>query len=179
MLAYHLGVRPGRSELFDLRWTDFDLAQGWVRVRSADKGGLPWRDVPIAEDFLPILTEWHAEDTAKGIIAPVHWHGHPVTTIQKTWEAAKEKAGVTRRMRLYDLRHHFATVLLEGDVDCGIVAGMMGHTTDRMVHKVYQRVRRGGKRAAIAKLPSLKRRDSQAQAENSSVLVDETPTRRQ
>jgi len=174
-LAFYLGVRPGASELFALTWEDFNLAEGWVRVQSADKGGLPWRDVPIVGEAIPILTEWQAEDAATGMARPIHYRGHPVSSVKKSWATAKEKAGITRRLRLYDLRHHFATALLEGGADPGIVAGMMGHTTTRMVQEVYQRVRREGKREAISKLPKLfekHRGDAQT-----NVISEDTTTR--
>lgn len=158
LLAFHTGVRVGASELFAMRWSDFDLAAGWVRVRSAEKGGLPWRDVPIFPDFLPLLTEWRAEDGA--ILWPIHFHGKPVQSVKGAWGGALRRAGIERRIRPYDLRHFFATDLLEQGVDPGVVAGLMGHTTTRMVQDVYQRVRRAGKMDAILKLTRLKRRDS-------------------
>jgi len=158
-LAFYLGVRPGATELFSLRWSDFDLNSGWVRVQSADKGGLPWRDIPLDDSIIPALIEWKTEDDKSEIPWPIHWRGKQISSIKTAWATAKKNAGITRKLRPYDLRHHFTTALLEEGVDPGIVASMMGHTTTRMVHQVYQRVRREGKRAAIAKLPKLKRRD--------------------
>jgi len=158
LIAFHTGVRVGASELFSMRWSDFDIAAGWVRVRSADKGGLPWRDVPILPDFLPVLAEWRAEDG--NVQWPIHFHGKPVQSVKGAWGAALKRAGIERRIRPYDLRHFFATDLLEQGVDPGVVAGLMGHTTTRMVQDVYQRIRRAGKVDAILKLARLKRRDS-------------------
>lgn len=172
-LAFYLGVRPGQSELFALRWDDFNLEDGWVRVMSADKGGLPWRDVPLARNILPLLNRWKADDDAAGIAWPIHWRGKPVSSVKGAWENAKAAAGITRRIRLYDIRHHFATSLLEQGVDPGIVAGMMGHTTVRMVQEVYQRVRRAGKRSAIDKLPSLKKRNVLKKTVKVHILVIE------
>lgn len=175
LIAFYTGVRFGGSELFSMTWADFDLASGWVRVRSADKGGLPWRDVPIAPDFRPALEEWKAADDAAGIAWPIHFKGRPVKSVKGAWGAALKRAGIDRRIRPYDLRHFFATDLLEQGVDPGVVAGLMGHTTTRMVQDVYQRVRRAGKENAIKKLTKLSRRDGLPKTGN--VVSEDTKKR--
>ena len=47
----------------------------------------------------------------------VNYYGRPIKSIKKSWKAALEKAKITRRIRPYDLRHHFVTRALENGAD--------------------------------------------------------------
>ena len=146
----------GPSELLRLTWADIDLAAAVVRVPNADKGNAePWREVPITPDVAALLTRWHDEDTAAGIAHVVHHRGRPVQSIKKAWQTAKRRAGITRPLRPYDLRHGFATQIIAGGADMGTVAVLMGHTSPTVVLKHYQHVLDAQKQRAVCALPPL------------------------
>lgn len=63
------------------------------------------------------------------------------------------RAGITRRIRPYDLRHAFATEAIAAGADIGTVAKLMGHTDMNMILKHYQHVLSSQKRAAVEALP--------------------------
>ena len=69
------------------------------------------------------------------------------------WRGALRRAGITRRIRPYDLRHAFATEAIAAGVDIGTVAKLMGHSSPMMLLKHYQHVMDSQKRAAIEALP--------------------------
>ena len=75
--------------------------------------------------------------------------------IKTAWLAALHKAGITRRIRPYDLRHAFATELIAGGVDIGTVAKLMGHSSPTMLLHHYQYVMDEQKQAAVEALPNL------------------------
>jgi integrase len=52
------------------------------------------------------------------------------------WKPALEKAGLEKR-RLYETRHTFATLMLDGGDLPGWVQKMMGHETLQMIHDRY------------------------------------------
>lgn len=128
------GVRVGPSEMFRLTWDDVDLIQGILRVHGAKKNpNAPWREVPIRESLLPIFHKWRQEDEAAGMAYLIHHNGKPVQKIKTAWLSALRRAGITRRIRPYDLRHAFATELIAGGVDIGTVANLMGHSSPTMI----------------------------------------------
>jgi len=154
VLGYYGGMRVGESELLRLRWQDVDLAAGVFRVPNAHKGvGDPWREVPIQPQIAPLLRQWLEADKAAGIEMVVSFHGKPVRKIKTAWAATLRRAGITRNIRPYDLRHGFATQIIAGGADVGTVAALMGHTSPVMVLRHYQHVLNSQKRDAIAALP--------------------------
>ena len=156
VLGAQCGVRVGPSELFRLTWGDVDFTRRILRVHGARKNPhAPWREVPIRESLAPLFEAWHREDAAKGIPYLVSHKGRPVQKIKTAWEAALRRAGITRRIRPYDLRHAFATELIAGGVDIGTVAKLMGHSSPAMLLTHYQYVMDGQKRAAVEALPEL------------------------
>ena len=156
VLGYYAGMRVGQSELLRLTWQDVDVQAGVIRVPNACKGNAdPWREVPILPQLAPLLRQWRDADAAAGIACVVHYHGKPVRKIKTSWAAALRRAGITRHIRPYDLRHGFATQIIAGGADVGTVAALMGHTSPVMVLKHYQHVLNEQKRDAIAALPPL------------------------
>lgn len=156
VLGAQCGVRVGSSELFRLTWADVDLLRGVLRVHGAQKNpNAPWREVPIRESLLPLFEAWRKDDLADGVEYLIHHNGQPVSRIQKAWKQTLQRAGITRRIRPYDLRHAFATELIAGGVDIGTVAKLMGHSTPTMLLTHYQHVMDKQKRAAVESLPDI------------------------
>lgn len=113
--------------MFRLAWSDVDLAGRVVRVPAAKKNiNEPWRNVPIRDSLMPVFSAWHEEDQKNGSGFLVHYEGKQVTSIQTAWNATLRRAGITRKIWPYDLRHAFATEALSADVDAGTVAKIMG-----------------------------------------------------
>lgn len=154
ILGAQCGVRVGPSELFALTWEDVDLMRGVLRVHGAKKNpNAPWREVPIRESLMPLFLQWRQEDAADGEAYLIHHNGKPVESIKRAWSQALQRAGITRRIRPYDLRHAFATELIAGGVDIGTVAKLMGHSSPTMILTHYQYVMDGQKRDAVESLP--------------------------
>lgn len=152
LLSYYIGLRPGAVELLTLTWDDVNLSTGVILVRSADKGGPPVRYVPIHADFLPELTQWYEADKKRGPI--VHYHGHALKKIGKAWHGTLKRAGITRRLRPYDMRHNFITQALEAGADLKALAQIVGSRPETIMRH-YQHVSRELHRQTVAKIPGL------------------------
>lgn len=156
VLGAKLGMRVGPSELLKLTWADVDLERGIVRVPAARKNKRePWREVPIKNDILRLFRVWKEQDDMQGMTHVIHWHGHPVKALGRAWHRALERAGITRRIRPYDLRHAFATDALRAEKDVGTVAKLMGHSSPEMVLRTYQHVVSAQKKETVEALPSI------------------------
>lgn len=88
-------------------------------------------------------------------IPVVHYLFRPVKSLKRSWATAKRRAGITRELRPYDLRHAFATLALEAGADLKAVSELIGHSRPDTTMRVYQHVNRRQHREAVAKIPSL------------------------
>lgn len=156
VLGAQCGVRVGPSEMLRLTWNDVDLVRRVLRVHGAKKNhAAPWREVPIRESLVPFFEAWQAEDAVTGTMHLISYKGHSLKKIQTAWDHALRRAGITRRIRPYDLRHAFATDLIAGGVDVGTVSKLMGHSSPTMILTHYQYVMDKQKRAAVEALPDI------------------------
>lgn len=153
-IAYYTGCRPGPKELFSLTWRDVDFFAKSITITSAEKGGLASREIDLAPKFLELLKQWRREDEESGkpVKYLVHYAGGPVTSIRKGFEAAMRRAGITRRIRRYDLRHMTATEMLAAGVHLKTVSEILGHKSIVQTADTYSHVRSPEKRNAVEKL---------------------------
>jgi integrase len=64
-----------------------------------------------------------------------HW-AH--TTLEYQWNVAKKRAGITRKLTTYSLRHFFASNCLSKGIPITDVAEWMGHKNINMTFKIYR-----------------------------------------
>lgn len=82
----------------------------------------------------------------------VHYHGRPVGRMKTAWRAAITRAGITRRIRPYDLRHLAASAMLDAGADLKSVSEILGHASPDMTLRTYQHTSTALRREAIARL---------------------------
>ncbi len=193
LLCWYLGLRPGRVEVLErLTWGKVSWETRRIRVTSAKKGGPVDRDVPIHREFQPTLAGWYEKDRRnlaalvekaarrktgrkRGTLAPVphdvrnltivHYWGHPIRySIRTAWKSALRTAGITRRLRPYDLRHHFATRALESGGDLKSLSLVMGSSPKTLIHH-YQHVTDALANATVNLIPPLDPKATPKEAE--------------
>jgi integrase len=154
-VAYYTVARPGPVELFSLQWRDVDWKKKRIRIRSAKTGG--WRWQYPDKKFMARLREKYAGDRKNYPECPwiIHFNGSAVKSIKKAWIQAKEDAGITRKIRFYDIRHYYITYALAGGADIMELAERVGHTTPEMIIKVYAHLAKDLRRNKAHKLPFL------------------------
>lgn len=143
-ISYYTGLRPGAVELLSLKWENVEWQAQHIYILSAHKGGPLQRVVDIHPEFYPLLARWHDEDKAVfGARLPespiIHYAKRPIKSLQTTWENTLVRAGITRRIRPYDLRHSFVTRSLEDGADLKTVSEIVG-SAPATIMKHYQHV---------------------------------------
>lgn len=149
LIAYHTGLRPGVVELSRLRWEHVDFHGRTLMVISAVKGGMPSRMVPLNATIMEHLSKWYEEDLKENRPYLVNYRGGPIDSLRTAWKNAKRRAKVTRRLRLYDIRHAFATRLLAAGANLKAVSEIIGHSSPNLTLEVYQHVDNDLKRQAV------------------------------
>jgi integrase len=158
--ALDTGTRQG--EMLALRFSDVDFARGLITLRGETTKNRKTRFVPIATARLRAVLEWlqlEADGERKGADALVFTDelGEPIGRFRTAWVTAVLKAhGITPKWKAYnwtaltpecleefrridlrwhDLRHEYASRLVEQNVPLAQVRDLLGHasitTTER------------------------------------------------
>lgn len=133
------------SEVESLDWKDVDLHKRRLKLRG-EKRETRSRWVPIAPTLAALLEA--AGPGASGRVVS------PWGNVRRALHTACDNAGV-KRVSPNDLRRTFASWLVQNDVPLLTVATLMGHSSTRMVEKVYGRLSQENLDDAIAAVPAM------------------------
>ncbi len=150
LVAFYTGCRPGQTELFRLRWDDVNWQEKTITIYGSKTKKI--RKVYLNDAFFNMLVDKYKKRDCDYIIS---YRGRPVKSLRKAWKKAKQAAGITRRLRLYDIRHAFATYMLAAGADLKAVSEMMGHNSTKMTADRYYELVKDLKKQAVSKLPVL------------------------
>lgn len=142
MATYSAGLRV--SEVVRLKPEHIDGSRMTIRIEQA-KGnkdrytilsGRLWEEMQFyLKVYRPTIWLFYARYRDK----PMN-----ITTAQRIYNAARQKAGITRGRGIHTLRHCFATHLLESGIDLRTIQELMGHryinTTIRYLHLTHARL---------------------------------------
>lgn len=148
-VEWHIGTRPGPSELFAIRWRHVDFENGLIRVYGTKTDG-SFRVVPVLPDFLGELEK--KRKSAEGDYV-VNYKGRQIKKLQTAFEGAQKRAMLGYHVRMYDIRHLFATTMLNGGADHQAVSRLLGHSAVTTTHKWYYHFMPGEMHRAIATRP--------------------------
>jgi integrase len=178
--ALATGMRP--EEYFGLQWKDIDLKKGTATVQRAlvwrTKGG-GWyygepktsrsrRTLPLPASMVKRLVEHKRRQAEERLKAGSAWQDHGLvftTTIggplniskltRNNFKPALKRAGLPQSVRLYDLRHTCATLLMQAGENPKVVSERLGHSTITLTLDVYCHALPTMQEAASQKLESI------------------------
>jgi integrase len=168
------GLRP--SEALGLQWDDIQGDTISIQRTLVDKvGGLHFaptktkksrRAVVVPGVVVDALKAHRKRQAAEQLKAGEAWRGEglvfcnqvggPIRQSQtrKSFKRLRKVAELPP-MRIYDLRHSAATLLLEMGEDLKVVSERLGHSTITLTADTYSHVTRGMQERAAAKLDKL------------------------
>ncbi len=161
-LALACGPRAG--ELVGLKWEDVDLTRGTVQIRrtlqrlrgqgiveSEPKTDRARRQVSLPKPVVEALKRWKVRQIEERLIAGETWQdsGYLFTTckgspieprnLHRDFTRKTERLGLPR-LRLHDLRHTAATLLLSRGIHPKVVQEMLGHSQITLTMDTYSHV---------------------------------------
>ncbi|MCZ2153793.1 MAG: site-specific integrase [Bryobacterales bacterium] len=177
-LALTTGMRP--SEYLALQWSDIDWRNGTVHIqRSIDR--MPngeWsfgenktrrsrRPVKLSQGTLDALRQWREVQDGVRRDAGERWQEHGLiftaangspadrhNLTRRRFRAILETAGLPA-IRLYDLRHTYATLALSAGVPVKVVSEQLGHAGVALTLDVYSHVLPHMQDDAVSKVEAL------------------------
>jgi len=151
-VIYSAGLRV--SELTNLRPEDLDFHRGLIRIRGAK--GRKDRYTILSERLKPLLSA-HKQTTQGSRWLFVGKNPHsPITirTVEKIFQNATAKARIRKSVSVHDLRHAFATHLLESGTDIRYIQKLLGHSSSRTT-EIYTHVSNASLKRIRSPLDSL------------------------
>lgn len=121
MFAMATGMR--KSEILELKWVNVDFKNSRIKIEDAKSGKDEY--IPISENAKKILLE--TERVSGQFEFVFSDDGKQRKDIVDFWEKVKKMAGIERPFRFHDLRHHFATSLINSGVDISTVQKALTH----------------------------------------------------
>ncbi|MDX6499904.1 MAG: integrase [Blastocatellia bacterium] len=173
------GMRPG--ELAGLRWDDLDPAGCIICVQRSlwwKKSGKGWilsppkttkgrREITISKSLVVALMELKKRQDALRDAAGANYKdegfifvdetGSPLKphVVTRVFKEALATAGLAKDIRLYDLRHTSATLLLKAGENIKVVSERLGHANVSITLEIYAHVLPGMQRDAANRMEEL------------------------
>ncbi len=158
------GLRP--SEALALRWGDIDLGAAQLSVRRTVKRvkGVWIYEEPKTKSSrrlieLPMGTVRALAGLERdGELVFTNGLGEPVniyTVVEHHFKSALKRVGLPREIRLYDLRHTHATLLLLAGEHPKIVSERLGHSSIQITLDTYSHVLPTMQKGTAAKLDAM------------------------
>lgn len=118
LLSMNTGLRMG--EIRRLRWDWVELNRRWLTVDGAYAKTRQTRHVPLNVEACRVLTQWREQCEPGKQLFPI------VTCFKTAWTHVLHRAGIVE-FRWHDLRHHFASRLVQAGVPLNTVRDLLGH----------------------------------------------------
>lgn len=123
-----------KQEALRAAWEDFDIQRGFWLIPET-KSGRP-RAVPLSDRLLQLLTMLPSQGSSPWLF-PNPKTGKPFVAVFHSWNTARKQADLAD-VRMHDLRHSFASFLVNSGRSIYEVKELLGHahvkTTERYAH---------------------------------------------
>ena len=148
LLSINCGLR--RGELFSLTWDDVDIDRAVLAVRGTKAKSGRTRLLPLNAEALDVLVGWKEQRAQPlGLVFPGR-DGGRLNNTRRAWLAVLEDAEI-KNFRWHDMRHHFASRLVQSGADLNTVRELLGHSSYQMTLR-YSHLAPEHRAAAVAKL---------------------------
>src|SRR5205823_1819498 len=142
LLSMNTGLR--RGELLKLRWSSIDFAHQLLTVEGPTSKTRQTRHVPLNDEAMSVLTRWREQSGNRQRVFEI------ATGMKTAWPHLLKRARIAG-FRWHDLRHHFASRLVQRGVPLNTVRDLLGHSSIAMTLR-YAHLAPDQRREAVDKL---------------------------
>lgn len=127
MIAYGAGLRV--SEVVTLKWGDILMSEQKIHVKNGK--GKKDRLVMLPYPVQIMLENYRALYPSNDYVFVGQFAGahYSTTSVQKVMATALDKSGLSKKGSVHNLRHSFATHLLESGTDIRYIQELLGHSS--------------------------------------------------
>ena len=165
LVAFLIYTGARKREVLEIKWRDINLNQSSWKISKNKSNKV--RHVPLSEGAIEILNalreKWRTQHNGveaeqEDFIFANPITGKPFSSFFYSWNTARDKAGMPE-LRVHDLRHSFASFLVNAGRSIYEVKELLGHadikTTSRYAHLSQESLK-----AAVSAVPKLRINDA-------------------
>jgi integrase len=128
LISLNTGLRQG--ELFSLTWENMDLAHRRLTVQGSRAKSGQTRHIPLNRTAFEALSRLKERSGAESVVF-VGRGGERFNNVKRSWQRVLQEARITH-FRWHDMRHHFASRLVQRGTDLNTVRVLLGHKDIKM-----------------------------------------------
>ena len=165
IVAFLIYTGARKREVLEVKWCDINFDQGFWKISKNKSNKV--RHVPLSEGAIETLSAVRDKSTSQNLGVRVKQDdfifanpstGKPFSSFFYSWDKARIKAGIPD-LRVHDLRHSFASFLVNAGRSIYEVKELLGHadikTTSRYAHLSQESLK-----AAVSVVPKLRINDA-------------------
>ena len=139
-----------KREVLDAKWEDFDIARKLWRIPTTKSGKA--RVVPLSDTATKLVEQLQEKRCCDYVFANPNTR-KPYNSFYYSWHSARKDAGLDD-LRVHDLRHSFASFLVNAGRSLYEVQTLLGHsqitTTQRYAHLSSDSLRKASNEISVA-----------------------------
>ena len=118
------------NEALQATWSQIDKPNRVWRIPSTNSKSKRVRSIPLNDSALEVLAQLETEGKYENVFIGAR-RGKPLTTIMKVWSRLRNLAGLPH-LRLHDLRHQYASFLVNSGRTLYEVQQILGHSDPKV-----------------------------------------------
>ena len=130
ILMFLLSTGSRLNETIQAKWSQVDTENGVWRIPASNSKSKRTRSVPLNDSALWVLEQAKLQGEFECIFANPET-GKPFVTITRVWYRIRKQVGITN-LRIHDLRHSFASLLVSGGRSLYEVQQILGHSDPKV-----------------------------------------------
>lgn len=130
VLLFLLSTGARLNEAMQGKWEQVDLDKGLWRIPATNSKSKKSRSVPLNDSAKWVLDQLWTKGKHEYLFVNEATN-KPFVTITRAWYRLREKAGI-EKLRIHDLRHSFASYLVNGGRSLFEVQTLLGHSDPKV-----------------------------------------------
>jgi len=115
------------NEALNARWGDINRGTRTWTIMATNSKSKKRRSVPLSDAALEVLDQLDTNGKSKWLFTNLV-NGERLKSITKTWQSLRKEAGLPH-LRLHDLRHMHASMLINSGQSLYVVQRVLGHSS--------------------------------------------------
>jgi integrase len=144
------------NEALSAKWNEVDVPNRVWRIAALNSKSKKVRSVPLNDSAIAVLNELDTKQEFEHLFVN-RQTGLPYTTVMKVWTRLRKAAGLPQ-LRIHDLRHQFASRLVNAGRSLYEVQQILGHSqpivTQRYAHLSSRTLQQAANSASLATVGS-------------------------